>query len=193
MSAYVGILIVVVVLGAFGFLAVRWIMNKARGSMHIELSAPVATAGSQLQGVLHIHLRKPIQAQQVAVRLYAMEEASGTSISFGPRNQNSGPSATEVYKFELPVGGAQLYQGDIALPFSMPIPDISGNVPQQAGGMLGSVLSMAGSFGGMNFGILQWYLEGHMSIDGAPDFLGGKTSIAVTHAQANPGIGQAVS
>ena len=136
----------------FGFL---------KGKATLSLDRYQFTPGETIEGDLVFRLKKPIEAEGVAIELYGMQVV--TQFSGGKRSRRT----TKVFDFEQPLDGEKTYSAnqDLSYRFSLRIPEDVLTQPNIPDSGFGAVVKTAQMLSGTNSRI-NWYVRGSLKVRG---------------------------
>lgn len=97
----------------------KQVTGLGRGSVRTELDRTKLAPGETLRGKVTLALPEPVDAQRLVVTLRAQQRTVEIQHRNGSRTSVSGRS--EIYRFDVELGGAKSYTSE-TLPFEITIP-----------------------------------------------------------------------
>lgn len=129
-----------------------------KGKIEIQLTNYNYAPGSTVEGIIIMNLKKPLEAKELTIRLYAEQKVTP---AFG---NNRSQSYRKIFDFKQPVDGPKVYPAnqELRYPFKITVPANTASMPGGAfGGFLKSVQMLSGSMTSV-----KWYLQARLDVKG---------------------------
>jgi len=141
-----------------------------KGKVEIQLEKFNFKPGETITGTVKLLLKKPVQARQLRVVFYGIQNTRNTGISLagsnncrvGSNNYRNRNNSSVVHKFEMSLDGEKEYAGG-EYPFSINIPASLLDRGAKPDGALGTALQAAQFLSG-SVTSLKWFVESSLDM-----------------------------